>query len=125
MRKKRPYNWLKTLIVFIVIFCGIIFMMDRCFKSNAKRHQLSLNPTPISINWRTPTTQDIRLIGPILGGNGIKGCGVFRVGEYKGETKVACTRDDVNWIYYDIWEATERVNRTPTEQYSRFNTPNF
>ncbi|MDM1049368.1 hypothetical protein [Sphingobacterium hotanense] len=80
--------------------------------------------SPIVIDWHSPSLEELRLIGPILGGNGITGCGVFKVGTYKGETKVACTRDDVNWIYYDIWEASQAVNRTPTDQYSRFNSPN-
>lgn len=79
--------------------------------------------SPIHISWKSPSPDDLRTIGPILGGNGVTGCGSFYVGRYKGETKVACTRGGKDFIYYDIWEASENVNRTPTDQYERFNAP--
>lgn len=81
--------------------------------------------SPIHISWNSPTSSDIGTIAPILAASGIGGCGEFYVGTHKGETKIACTSDGVNFIYYDIWESIEKVNRTPTEIYERYNKPNF
>ena len=122
MRKSHKNKLLINIFVVVAIFGGIILMMDQCFKSNARIEEQKDNS--IYIGWRSPTSEEIGKISVILGSNNISGCGEYRVGEYKGETKIACSSDGSNWVYYDIWEHSEDVNKTPTDQSARFNKPN-
>ncbi len=109
-------KWTKLIVGVLILFLVYKMTTDKSTPENLKRETST-------IDWHTPNNDELLMIGRILGGNGITGCGSYFVGQYDGETKVACTRDGLNFIYYDIWEASEKVNRTPTEQYEKFNQP--
>lgn len=74
--------------------------------------------------WEVPNSEETNKITRLLIKKKIKGCGSYRIKEIeKNEFIIACSSDEINWIYYVAWTELEELYLVSDEMERRLNPP--
>lgn len=98
------------LVVIISAFLLWVFFRDT--PQRKSMHEQLTEEYAAANSWRDLVGDETLKIGRALVKNGIQGCGTLKIkpnSEHSGEYSVKCTRDDINWRYYEVWPATGYV----------------
>ena len=115
----------KALIIFGCFVLVIVFFSALGEKRNSKKEQteevkeevkeevvIQLYDKFYGNGWKDDINEDFTKISKALVSHNIKGCGeMYYTEAQKDEYVVACSRDGVNFEYYDVWPRIDEVGK--------------
>lgn len=121
----KPYELFVKYKVGWPVLIGIVvyFLYTVTTKESRIAGNVIEDPVTYSMEWRSPTKEEIVFIGQLMIKSNISGCGEYHLKALNNEYIIACTPDGEHWNYYVAWPKQEKIYRANEEMLEKLSPP--